>query len=611
MMAHTLVAFHRIVPFLLILAISTSAFAQDAPTSRDGIELTKEERQWLDEHPVIRVAPDPDFPPFEFIDDSGQYRGIAADYLELLEERLPIQFEIVNLKNWTEVIEHAKAHKIDMWAAAAETPRRREYMAFSEPHIQLPGVIITTTDTSGALTLEDLHGKRVVVVSGYVWHDWLAHDHPQIKLVIAPDIASALQMTAFKIADAMVGDQATTTHYIGSEGLTNLRVAGKPDYEYDLALAVRKDWPELVRILNKALATITSTERTAILDRWILLKTPSIFQSRRFWIVVTSIVSIVLAVIGGILLWNRSLKAQVAQRTKELNEELEWRKAAEEELRQHRDHLDELVKIRTAELTAANEKMKQDLEAAAQVQQALLPQTSPESCGVRFAWFYRPCDELGGDILNVFELDPNHVAIYLADVSGHGVAASLLSVMISRVLAPQPSASSLLLRMHEGHRAHRIVPPSEVAQELNKRFSMEEMGGKFFTIVYGVLNTKTNVFRYVRAGHPPLVLTSSQGTPRVLRPGSMAIGWLAEADFEEHVVQLNSGDRLVIYSDGIPEAMDSHSQQFGEERLVETLMRTFGQPLEESLAQLVHDVEDWCGQPGPMDDVSIVAAEIP
>lgn len=260
-------------------------------------------------------------------------------------------------------------------------------------------------------------------------------------------------------------------------------------------------------------------------------------------------------------------------------------------------------------LHEANQRMKRDLEAAARVQQSLLPTSLPEVPGAKFAWGFRPCDELAGDFLNVFPLDPKHVGMYVVDVSGHGVAASLLSVTISRLLIPQPSLSSLLVKPARGRAANRIVPPVEVAGELNERFPMEASGGRYFTIAYGVLNTQTRLFRYVSAGHPPIVVLPAGEEPRFLSVPGMAVGWFADVEYEEQAIQLAPGDRLCIYSDGVPEAMNRQQAQYGEQRLSSALVASRGGPLAESVASLLREVELWCADEGPKDDVSILALE--
>jgi sigma-B regulation protein RsbU (phosphoserine phosphatase) len=271
---------------------------------------------------------------------------------------------------------------------------------------------------------------------------------------------------------------------------------------------------------------------------------------------------------------------------------------------------DELSSLNT-QLERVNRRMSQDLDAAARVQQSLLPASLPETSRVRFAWKYKPCDELAGDFLNFFELDDKHIAAFVVDVSGHGVASSLLSVAVGRVLTPQVSASSLLMQEANGDGAPRILAPVEVARELNRRFQMEEQDGLYFTLVYGILNVETLEFHHVLAGHPRVVRLPRSGSPVVLDSHGMAVGWFDDIDVSDHVSQLEPGDRLYMYSDGVPEAMDAERTQFGEDRMLEVIELGRGEPLDTSVSLLMDAVERWGAAEGLKDDVSILAMEIP
>ncbi len=262
------------------------------------------------------------------------------------------------------------------------------------------------------------------------------------------------------------------------------------------------------------------------------------------------------------------------------------------------------------QLESVNERMKRDLEAAAKVQQSLLPTSVPDTSRVRFAWKYLPCDELAGDFLNFFALDDQHIAMYNVDVSGHGVASSLLSVAIARMLTPQVSTSSLLVREDHASGTKRIVPPAQVAYELNRRFPMEEQDGMAFTMVYGVLNLETLEFRYVSAGHDPAVHVPRGSQPYKLEGNGLTIGWVADIDYDEQTVQLQPGDRLYLYSDGIPEAMNQDMDQFTFERMLEIVELGQGQTLNGSIDLLIKSVERWCAKHGPKDDVSLLGLEI-
>ena len=160
------------------------------------------------------------------------------------------------------------------------------------------------------------------------------------------------------------------------------------------------------------------------------------------------------------------------------------RRNAEEALREAKQKLEE-----------ANSRMRRDLEAAARIQQALLPQQKPEAPGLELAWAFRPCDELAGDLLNVFPIAPDIVAMYILDVSGHGVAASLLSVAVSRMLTPVPGRSVV----YRDAAGTTTATPAEVAQKLNEYFPFDARTAQYFTLVYGLLHVKSSTFRYIRS----------------------------------------------------------------------------------------------------------------
>ena len=295
------------------------AIALAAAPENTGVSLTPAEREWLAEHPVIRLAPDPDFPPIEFIGPDGHYQGIAADYAALVERKLGIKFTIVHLQSWDEVLEKAQSREIDMFGAASKSPQRAKYMTFTQPHIQLPGVIIVREDTTGQLRLDDLQHRQVAVVSGYIWQDLLLNDFPDLRLRRVPDLNTGLKETSFGTIDALVANLATASWYIQREGITNLRVAGESGYFGRYAFATRKDWPELNGILEKALAAVTAEEHQQILQRWVSVGTAAPWLSRTSVIVIVSVLTLLLA----IMVWNRALKSQVRQRTTDLEEQLD------------------------------------------------------------------------------------------------------------------------------------------------------------------------------------------------------------------------------------------------------------------------------------------------
>jgi len=260
-------------------------------------------------------------------------------------------------------------------------------------------------------------------------------------------------------------------------------------------------------------------------------------------------------------------------------------------------------------LSAANRRMKKDLDAAARMQYALLPQELPNSERAFFAWHYEPCDELGGDSLNVVPLDEDHIALYLFDVSGHGVPAALLSVAVNRQVSTRNSNSSLLFADNANEGTSPIRRPSDVAEQLNQIFQMDSESGKYFTLFYGVLNIKTRILQYTLAGHPaPILLRGNKANE--IEGTNFAIGMFHDATFSDCTLQLEAGDRLFIYSDGITEAHNQQKEMLDPEGMIQLLQNSDpSQSLPKHLHAFIDRFNNWTH--GPLqDDISVLAMEV-
>jgi sigma-B regulation protein RsbU (phosphoserine phosphatase) len=286
-------------------------------------------------------------------------------------------------------------------------------------------------------------------------------------------------------------------------------------------------------------------------------------------------------------------------------EELHARVETHLKLRRLQTELEET----NAQLAKANGRMSRDLKAAAKIQKTFLPRKSPRVPGTDFAWIYQPCDELGGDGLNVIPLGDSKVGVYVLDVSGHGVASALLSVTMSRLLSPPSEPSSILIRNGDDSDRFDITPPAQVAATLNRLFPFDSATNQFATMIYGILNAATGDFRYVSAGHPGPVHLPRGGDPVMLECQGFPIGMTEDA-YEEFSVRLATGDRMYLYSDGIPEAMDPAGMQFGDVRLLKAIGQARSEPLQQGVDSLLEKIARWHGSERPHDDISIVAVEV-
>lgn len=270
-------------------------------------------------------------------------------------------------------------------------------------------------------------------------------------------------------------------------------------------------------------------------------------------------------------------------------------------------HLERRLSEQVRQLDKANSRMRADLESAAQVQATLLPSASPAMNGFEADWLYVPCDELAGDCFSVFRLDETHVGLYVLDVSGHGVSAALFSVVLSRQLSPAMAQSSVLKYPVDEAPGYRIRRPAEVARFLNEQFPSDERTGQYFTMIYGVLDESTREFRFVRAGHPALLRVKPDGSWAMEGKGCTAIGWFPGMEFEDHVIRLEPGERLLLYSDGVSEAHDEEMEQFGVDRMAEAFASRSSGSLAEALNAVLDGAREWAGERQINDDVTLLA----
>lgn len=270
------------------------------------------------------------------------------------------------------------------------------------------------------------------------------------------------------------------------------------------------------------------------------------------------------------------------------------------------------------ELQQVNEQLRLDLEAAARIQQAYLPQLTPTYDDYAFAWKYQPCEQLAGDNLNIMDLSENDIGFYVLDVSGHGVRAALLSVAINHLLAPSQDETSVVNRPNRKRTSDSepqflVTSPKDVAEKLNKHFVFS--AGQFFTIFYGVLDCRQKICRYVSTGHPPPLHLTGDGTVNRLESSGLPIGLFQHGDiehepYEERTVKLKSGDRLYVYSDGVVEARHTVKGEFGLQRLADTLRESRKSPVHESVDAVLASVNEWVEGAPLADDFSIVGLEV-
>jgi sigma-B regulation protein RsbU (phosphoserine phosphatase) len=257
------------------------------------------------------------------------------------------------------------------------------------------------------------------------------------------------------------------------------------------------------------------------------------------------------------------------------------------------------------ELEEKQRLLKEDLSAAADIQRALLPRPGLALPGVALAWRFEPCATVGGDIFNALVLDERARGFFILDVSGHGVPAAMVTVSAAQSLSP---SAGLVTRPPDSI-VRQAVAPAAVLAELDREYPFERFE-RYFTISYLVLDVSSGALRFSSAGHPPPLLLRRDGSLQELSAGGPIIGVGSGAEvFEEGEERLEPGDRVFLYTDGIPEYEDASGRVLGATRLRELLREAKGLELEAACERVTRAVREFGDSCPPRDDLSLLAFE--
>ncbi len=251
---------------------------------------------------------------------------------------------------------------------------------------------------------------------------------------------------------------------------------------------------------------------------------------------------------------------------------------------------------RMIERAAEQQKLEREIQIAQDVQTRLLPQDRPALPTLRYTGICRPARGVGGDYYDFLPLGPGRLGIVVADIAGKGLPAALLMASLQALV--------------RSHAAVRAADLSGLAAELNRHLCESTDDARFATIFFGVYDDGSRRLRYLNAGHNPPILIGSGGKVRRLVADDTILGSFPEQRYHERFVDLAPGDLLVVFSDGIVEAMDEREREFGDPSLVDTIRRHAGDDPDEVAARILDDVGRHVGKTPPHDDMTLIVARV-
>ncbi len=336
-----------------LLGCAVTAGAKAAPQ----VNLTSEERSWLNNHPEKLVLWfNIEFPPIEFSSASGTFIGMGADVITQVEHVLGVTFVKRPSDDWNAHLAALKSGECAVAPTIVMTLEREAYAFFTTPYATVPVVIITTNATSGKVTLDDFSNRRLGVVSGYATEQYL-RDQALVKhfeVVLVNNVPEGLENVAFGQMDAFVENLAVAAYYIDKKGIPNLRVAGTTDFSFAWSIGVSRRYPLLYSSLQKALDVISEDELAAIRKKWISLESEYWLDPKAVqWLKLAALFMGLL--LAGLLGINFILKRRLNQRVADL-------RRSEEKFRtlfQKHAVVKLLVDPDTGRIVDANEKAEQ------------------------------------------------------------------------------------------------------------------------------------------------------------------------------------------------------------------------------------------------------------
>ena len=251
-------------------------------------------------------------------------------------------------------------------------------------------------------------------------------------------------------------------------------------------------------------------------------------------------------------------------------------------------------------VTEQHRQMEEQLKMAGAVQRNFLPQTLPGIDDVRFACIYHPAEWVSGDIYDIVRLDEKHVGMYLIDAVGHSIPAALLTMFLKHAAVLRETRN----------RQPVIFPPQHVLENLNQQMLSQKLKGCLFaTCCYGLLDTQTMRFTFARAGHPYPILLRRGCEPISLESRGGLLGVFEEMDFEELSVPVQSGDKILIYSDGA-EPLIGNADENSQFVFTEMFRSLCDMPVVSMMEAIEYAAAGWKRTSAEIDDITVLAMEI-
>ncbi len=366
------------------------------------INFNELEHRWIKQHPHINFTGDPNWLPFEAFNKQGEYIGIIADTLKLVEERSGLTFNKIPTESWEESVDLLKSGKVDMLTETTDSLLRSEFL-FTQSFLPNPIVVIMQDGSSYVDTLSQLKKKSIILIKGYGYIDKIKEKYPDHTFHEVENIQEGLSAVARGEHDVILTTMALGSYTIKNMQLSTIRIVGKTEFTTQLGFAINRDYAPLVGILNKVFKSIDEQTKQNILSKWVTQE----YIEKTDYTLIYQIAGIAFLIIFGTLFWSWRLKKEIIRRS-----------------------------ILEKKLEEVNRQITDSIEFAAIIQHIFIPEEEELSDFFEDSFaIWKPRDIVGGDIY-FFDIlkDKNKAILMVIDCTGHGVPGAFVTMLVKALV---------------------------------------------------------------------------------------------------------------------------------------------------------------------------------
>ncbi|MCH2174392.1 MAG: transporter substrate-binding domain-containing protein [Lentisphaeria bacterium] len=305
----------------------------------EEFKISEIESSWLASMGTLDVGVHPDWAPIEFLDAQQKIQGISSEYIKELEQAMKVKTRLVEFDDPSEIASQVNKGSVDIYTSLIRTQEREKYLSFSEPYMEIPISVFTDEESGVIPNMNFLEQKKVAVIKGSEVEQVVRQRWPFIKVKHYKNLDAAISALQNKKVYALINDLYSTTYYIRKNSIQDIHVANDTKTRLEVCFAVRKDWPEMLILMNRFSKSFNPIDRSSMEYKWLNFHVQDSSPWKNYWKEISLLVSVLLFIILFISSWNHRLAKEIKER-KQIQASLEEaRQAAEKSAQAKSDFL--------------------------------------------------------------------------------------------------------------------------------------------------------------------------------------------------------------------------------------------------------------------------------